>query len=161
MSDNGELLKDACDQVINDPALRAEIDPRTEEVIRTHCNEGALLVAQAMGCDEFNTDGDPLMADQMIELMQTNASGRWKVGTGSEAAIHALGGGLAFAAKTSHELSEAHGHIAAVYPVGMQYSGSLKHDVPLCANVGKQNAEEKVSQAFPPSKGEPSYYLWS
>ena len=153
---SGELLKDACDQVINDPDLQPSNGV-------THCNAGALLVAQAMGCEEFNSpDGEePLLADAMILLMQMNVSGLWSMVSGSDATIHALGGGLAFAAMSSAELGEEHGHLATIYPTGMQYSPSLKHDVPLVANCGKRNGEEKVSEAFPVAHGEPSYYKWA
>lgn len=161
MSDNGELLKDACDLVIHDPKLEPEFDPKTGKILVTHCNEGLLLVAQAMDCHEFDTEGEPLMADEMIALMERNESGCWSTGSSSEAAIHALSGGLAVAAKTSEELDEAHGHVAVVYPAAQQRSGSWNKDVPMCANVGKRNGEEKVSEAFPVSKGEPVYYLWT
>ena len=154
----GELLKDACDQVINDPDLAPEIGPDGHVTV-THCNAGALLVAQALSCHEFDTDGEPLMADEMIALMERNESGKWSTGTGSEATIHALSGGLGFAAKTSAELGEAHGHIAAIAPLGMQ--AGHWGEVPMVANCGKQNGEERVSQAFPISRGEPTYFLWN
>lgn len=162
MSDAGELLRDACDQVIHDPDLAPKMDPLTEKVVETHCNQGALIVAQAMGCHEFDTPvgTDPMTADQMVSLMVSNESGRWSAVSGSDAAIHALGGGLCFAAMSSEQLEEAHGHIAAVYPVGMQASGSLKRDVPMVANVGTCQAEERSSSAFPVSRGEATYYAW-
>jgi len=75
------------------------------------------------------------------------------------AAAHALGGGLAFAAMSSGQLGEAHGHITAIFPAPMQFSGSLNKNVCMVANVGKQNGEEKVSQAFPVALGEPDYFL--
>lgn len=161
--DNGELLMDACNQVIHDLDLAPEKDPVTDKIVKTHCNAGALLVAQAMGCHEFDAaeGADPLLADELVWVMRTNASGKWTKVTGSEATIHALGGGLGFAAMTAAELGEAHGHIAAIYPVGMQMSGSLKKDVPMVANVGMDQGEEKVSKAFPVSKGEPDYFIWT
>ena len=161
MSDNGELLKDACDQVIHDPMLAPEKDA-LGHVVTTHCNEGALLVAQAMGCLEFDTPegAEPMLADAEIYFMIENASGRWRLVSGSAATIHALGGGLAFAAMTSSELGEKHGHIAAIYPVGMGFSQSLRRDVPYCANIGTCQKEELVSMAFPVSKGEPQYYVY-
>lgn len=163
MSDAGEMLKDACDQVIHDSDLAPEKDPYTGKIVKTHCNQGALLVAQAMGCNEFDTapGEEPMMADAMVALMAENASGRWRVVDGPQASIHALSGGLCFAAMTSEQLDEAHGHICAVYPVGMQSSGSLGHDVPMVANVGVCLAEEKSSQAFPVLRGEATYYAWS
>ena len=159
--DNGELLMDACNHILRDPALAPEFD-KAGKLLKTHCNRAALLVAQALGCDEFESSGrDPLLADQMIEVMALNESGKWKRATGSEATIHALSGGLAYAAKTSEELGAAHGHIAVIYPVGMQKSGSWKADVPVLANVGKENREMKTSEAFPVLRGQPSYFTWT
>lgn len=161
MTMDGELLKDACDQVMHDSSLAPKKD-KSGKIIETHCNEGALLVARAMGCREFEVaDGEEeLMADAMCQLMSDNVSGNWEKVDGSTATLHALSGGLGFAAMSSYELGEAHGHIAAIYPVGMQESGSLGHDVPMVANVGVCLAEEKSSQAFPVSKGEANYYIF-
>lgn len=150
------MLKDACDQVINDKDLQPKINSKGQITV-THCNEGAHIVAQAMGCHELGG----LMADDQHALMIANVSGCWKKVTGQEATIHALSDRLAFAAMSSIQLGETHGHIAAIYPVGMQWSGSLKKDVPMVANIGKENKEEKVSQAFPVSKGEPDYFTWT
>ncbi len=162
MSDSGELLRDACDQVIHDPNLAPLVDALSNKVIETHCNQGALLVAQAMGCHEFDpAEGEDLKtADEMVLHIVSNDSGRWSLVDGSTATIHALSGGLGFAAMDSARLKEAHGHIAAIYPVGMQKSGSLQKDVPMVANVGKCNGEEKASSAFPVRIGEPSYFIW-
>lgn len=148
--DPGEILKEVCDRIIHDPKLAPGVGV-------THCNEGARIVAQALRCPEF--DDESLLADDMYNLMKSGP--RWAKVTGSDATIHALGGGLAFAALSSHRLGEAHGHLACIYPVGMQYSGSFKKDVPMVANVGRQNGEEKVSQAFPVTKGEPDYFIYS
>ena len=148
--DNGEKLKEICDEVIADQSLR----PANGQ---TFCNFGAERIAAAMGCDELNG----YMADEQYQIMDSNASGCWAKVTGSEATLHALDGGLAFAALPSHRLHEAHGHIAAVYPAGMQYSGSLGRDVPMVANVGKMDAEEKASAAFPVAEGEPDYFTWT
>jgi hypothetical protein len=150
----GEVLKAACDAVIADEDLAPK---RVDGVLVTHCNEGAEKVAEKMGCTELSG----YMADEQYQIMATNESGRWMKVTGSEATIHALGGGLAFAAMPSQRLGEAHGHIAAIYPAGMQYSGSLGKDVPMVANVGVQDREEKASEAFPVAKGEPDYFIWS
>lgn len=149
MTDQGAVLKDICDEILRDEAF----DP---EAGKTHCNQAARRVAQAMGCHDF--DDETLLADMMCDVMASGS--RWSSVSGSDATIHALGGGLAFAAMASHRLGEAHGHIAAIYPVGMGYSGSFKKDVPYCANVGKRNNLEKVSAAFPVAKGEPDYFTW-
>ena len=153
--DRGQSLKDICESVVSD----SDFAPSGG---KTHCNAASLLIAQTMGCAEFDhgIGEEPLLADAMIGLMESNSSGKWKAVNGSQAAIHALGGGLAFAAKPSFALGDAHGHIAAIFPLGMQWSNSLKKDVPLVANVGRLNGILKVSQAFPVAKGEPSYFIW-
>lgn len=143
-------LQYICDEVIADPALEPVGGI-------TFCNEGARRVAQALGCPDFDDEG--LLADDMCDIMA--AGGRWTRVEGGEATDHALSGGLAFAAMSSSRLGEAHGHIAAIYPAPMEYSGSLARLVPMVANVGKQDREEKVSAAFPVSKGEPDYFIWS
>lgn len=154
MIDKGEALKDACDMVIADPELETK---RVDGVLVTHCNQGAEMVAEAMGC----TDLSGYDADEQYQILSADTSGRWKKVEGSEATIHALDGGLGFAAMPSHRLGEKHGHIAAIYPAGMQASGSLGKDVPMVANVGKQDREEKVSEAFPVKMGEPDYFIWN
>lgn len=152
MSDQADVLKDACDSTLADP----ELAPRNVDGgLVTFCNKGAERIAEAMGC----TDLCAMMADEQYEVLA--AGGRWTKVSGSEATIHALGGGLAFAAMSSARLGEAHGHIAAVYPIGMQASGSLGHDVPMLANVGKNVGVMKSSAAFPVAAGEADYFIWS
>ena len=48
------------------------------------------------------------------------------------------------------------------YSVGMpmQFSGSLNKKVPMVCNIGRTDADEKESVAFPVDKGEPSYFIW-
>lgn len=148
-------LKAACDEIVSDPNLQPVKDS-SGKIVETHCNLGAMRVARAMGCDEL----DNLMADQQYEVMSDNATKRWAKVDGMTASAHALAGGLSFAAMTSEQLGETHGHIAAVYPAQMQESPSLGKEVPLVANVGKTDAEEKESAAFPVADGEPDYFIW-
>lgn len=124
----------------------------------THCNQAARKAAQFFGCHEF--DDPAMLADDMISTMESNASGKWQVNDGPRAVLQALNCGLAFAAMTSKELGEAHGHIAVIAPLTPQYSGSLGRDVPMIANVGARNGMIKVSEAFPVAKGEPRYFRW-
>ena len=154
--DPGEVLKEVCDEIVADKSLQPVKDS-AGKIIETHCNFGAERVAVAMGCHEL----DGINADAQYRVMDANESGRWRKVSGSEATIHALGGGLAFAAMTSEQLKEDHGHIAAIYPAGMQWSGSLAKDVPMVANVGKFDREERASEAFPVEFGEPDYFIWS
>ena len=51
--------------------------------------------------------------------------------------------------------------MAIVFPIGMQFSGSLKRDVPLLANIGKTVGVMKSSAAFPILDGEADYFTWS
>ncbi len=150
-----EALRNACDQITHDPALAPERN-NVGAIVKTHCNEGAQRVANALGCKEL----DGLMADGQYKIMDENRSGNWLKVIGSTASLQAQMGGLAFAAMTSAQLGEQHGHIAAIYPAPMEKSGSLGHPVPLVANVGKTNAEEKEGAAFPVAKGEADYFVW-
>lgn len=161
MGDEGETLKSICDKVLRDPELAPLRDKKTGKITATHCNTSSLLVAVTMGCLEFSSAGESLLADAMVAVMRENRSGCWKKVDGSTASIHALSGCLAFAAMSSEDLKEAHGHIAPLYPVGMQFSGSFKKDVPMVANVGIVQELETVSRAFPVTRGEPSYFTWT
>jgi len=161
--DPGAVLKAACDSVLSDKTLCPEY--KDGKLIKTFCNIGARKIAQAMGCSEL--DSPEATADVMCAIMQKNESGRWKKVSGADATIYALSGVLCFAAMPSERMKEAHGHIAAVYPVGMQPSGSLGHDVPMLANIGKQNWKDgkpnppiKSSEAFPVSFGEADYFAY-
>lgn len=150
MSDQGAVLKAACDTALANPAFQ----PKNGN---TFCNFAVEQIAGALGCHEL----DGLMADDIYQLMASNASGRWKKVSGSDATIHALDGGLAIAGLPSQRLNEARGHVAVVAPVGMQFSGSLKHDVPVLANLGKTVGYMKSSAAFPILDGEADYFTWS
>ena len=149
-------LKAACDSVINNPALAPGNG-------KTHCNAGALETAQAMDCHEFDVEegAEPLIADEMYTIMSMNKSSRWTKVDGATAVEHALAGGLGYAALPSGRLHEEHGHIATIYPTPMEFSGSLGKEVPVVANVGVTDAEEKESLAFPVKYGEPDYFIFS
>lgn len=149
MIDPGATLKAICDEVLADPELRPSNGT-------THCNQAARKISHAMNCFDF--DDLSLTADFMYHIMANG--GKWSKVNGSEATIHALGGGLAFAALSGLQLNEKHGHLAAIYPLGMGYSVSLKKDVPMIANVGRTVGLIKVSGAFPVSLGEPDYFCY-
>ena len=150
MADPGAVLKEACDAALANPAFQPANGV-------THCNQGVIFIAGALGVHEL----DGLMADEQYQIMASNASGHWKKVSGSDATIHALSGGLAIAGLPSQRLKEAHGHVAIVFPIGMQFSGSLKRDVPLLANIGKTVGVMKSSAAFPILDGEADYFTWS
>ncbi len=144
--DKSQVLKDACDAVLDDPDLRPAGGV-------THCNQAVTRVAAALGYNGFAG----LLADEIVDLMAH--SDAWEVATGSEAAIYALSGGLAVAGMSSARMGETHGHVAVVYPLGMGRSGSLGHDVPTVANVGKFVGICLSSEAFPVAVGEADYYI--
>lgn len=143
-------IKDVCDQAMANPKFQPKKGT-------TYCNMAVQFIADAMGCQEL----DGLMADEIYQVMKTNASGKWKNVEGSDATIWALSNGLSIAAMSSQDLGEAHGHVAVVYPLGMEGSASLGHDVPMVANVGKSVGVMRSTQAFPVSKGEARYYTYA
>ena len=143
-------IKALCDAALSNPAFQ----PKNGV---THCNQAVNQVASAVGCLEFVG----LMADEIYQTMVTNASGKWAKLGGSDATIWALSNGLAIAAMPSQRLGEAHGHVAVIYPQGMEGSASLGHDVPLVANVGKTVGVMKSSGAFPVAKGEADYFTYA
>ena len=69
---------------------------------------------------------------------------------------HASRGGFAFAGKKG----EKHGHVAAVFPAPLVYSGSWKRSVCLVANIGKSNGIMPLSMAFPVKDSPPEYYVY-
>ncbi len=150
-SDRGELLKLACDLALRNE----EFKPRNG---KTYCNLALRAIARAMGCMEFEARN--MLADDMCAMFDANAAGVWMRVDGAEAAVRALSGDLAIAAMSSRRLKEKHGHVAVIYPLARQYSGSLKKDVPMCMNIGRINGLMKVSQAFPVSLGEPDFFVY-
>ena len=153
MSDEGAILKAACDKALANPAYQPNADGHHE----THCNQAVMEIATELGC----VDLLHFCADEQYQIMSGNASGRWTKVQGQRAALHALDGGLAIAAMPSQRIGDAHGHVAVVYPQGMEASGSLGHDVPMLANVGKNVGVMKSSAAFPVAAGEADYFIWS
>lgn len=149
-------LKAAQAAILADQSLQPVKDA-AGRIVETHCNFGAERVAQAMGCREL----DGLKANGQCAVMLENASGLWAKAEGAAACAHAMAGGLAFAAMTAAQLGEEHGHIASISPEPMQWSGSLGRSVPMIVNIGRQDADERASMAFPVAKGEPDYFTWS
>lgn len=150
-------IKEICTKVLADPNLQPEKDERGW-IKKTKCNIAARMIAQELGCTEF--DNKNLTAEDMGQIMIKNESGKWEQAGGAKATAHALAGGLGFAFMSKALLADEHAHIAAVYPSPEGFSGSLGKTVPMVCNVGKVNKEEPSSQAFPVSKGEADYYIW-
>jgi hypothetical protein len=146
----------ACRDVVCDASLLPK-PGKGGDPGQTFCNVAAARVADALGCAEL----DGLMADKQYAVMAANSSGRWAKTGGAQAAAHALGGGLAFAAASSAMLGEEHGHICVVYASTLRWSASLGKNVPVVANVGKTCGIIRVTQAFPVKLGEPDYFTWA
>jgi hypothetical protein len=164
-------LKAAQKKVLADPSLKPANGV-------THCSQGAQIVASDMGCHELeDARGHFLLADAQYEIMSANKSGKWQKVPGCAASLWAQQGGLSFAAMTSKMLTERgaqaavkagkpippadeHGHIASISPEPMQMSGSLGYPVPMLCNIGRQDADEKESAAFPVSCGEADYFIY-
>lgn len=174
---DSDTLKKLADRLVDSPNLWPIYD-KDGKLLETFCNFSARLAAQAMLCDEFN---DPdLLADDMVSIIRLNASGKWHITTGQEAANQSIAGKLAYACQDSKTMMESHGHITLISPEAMRYSGSFEKDVPVVANIGKGDPSKalqqienhplgyqtkpnwycKTSEAFPVSKGEPLYAWW-
>lgn len=143
-------LKEILDQALANPGFK----PKNGI---THCNEALQFIATSMGCDEFKG----MIADDIYKTMVTNASGKWAKVDPSDATIWALSNGLSVAGLPSGRLGETHGHVAAVAPVGQQYSPSFKIDVPVVCNIGSTVWYMKTSEAFPVSKGMPDFFTYA
>lgn len=143
-------IKVLCDDALSNPSFQPKKGT-------TYCNLAVNSIAKGAGCNEF----DGLMADEIYQTMKTNASGKWQKLDGSDVTIWALSNGLAIAALPSQVLGEDHGHVAVIYPLGMQASASLGRDVPMVANIGKSVGVMRSTQAFPVSKGEAEYYTYA
>lgn len=125
---------------------------------RSFCNIGARRDAQFFGCHDF--DNQSLLADDMVQILKTNS--KWTpTYFGEIASKWARIGGLAFAAMSSKDLGEAHGHIAGVFPAQPFLSPSVKLLVPMLANVGAKNDIMPASECFPVDKWPLIYYLWN
>ena len=176
MKDLG-TLKAAIAAALADTKMKAEYDA-AGNLLRTHCNAGAVAVGKPMGCRELEDEsGSPICADDQYAVMAANKSGKWNKVFGAAASLWAQQGGLSYAAMTSKMLTEraaqaalaagkpfpkpdAHGHIDALSPEPMQMSGSLGHPVPMVCNIGLKNQDEKESEAFPVACGEADYFIW-
>ncbi len=161
-----DALQIACDAALANKDFRPNYT-KDGKLVATHCNQAARAIAQALGCAEL--DDSKMTADLMIAHMEANVSKKWTKVDVSTAAIRALDGKLVFAGMTGAGLGEAHGHIAAVYPLARQPSASAGMDVPMLANIGSQNWKDgkpnppiRTSEAFPVKRcGMPTFYAWA
>lgn len=138
-----EELRKTLDTIVRDPSLKAKNDGTT------FCNYGVSRAAKLFGLD---LEGK--LANQIIDLIR--ASSAWLCVSGGQASDWAQRGGLGLAVMPG----EPHGHVATLYPAPMQVSTSLNREVPVLANVGKNNGIMRASQAFPVAQGEPAYHIY-
>ena len=126
-------LKAACDKAVTEPAFQPH---KTEwGTLETHCNQAVVEIAGEMGIEI-----PLLLANELCDLFAE----KWeKVSPGNAVQIAMLGG-IAVAAKKFTD----HGHVAIIYPVQMQHSETYCQNVPVVANVGKENRVMRVSEAF-------------
>lgn len=118
----------------------------------TYCNLAFISVAAEFGCYDFD---NTMLANRIIDIIEQSNS--WfREFRGDLAAKYANRGYFGVACKHY----PIHGHIAVIAPMDMEYSGSLKKNVPIVANVGKTNGYMRISLAFPPEGGEPEYYFY-
>ena len=144
MRDRKELLE-ACRSAIE------EYPPKKNdkgEVIETYCNWALRDIALTVGCGELRDK----TANQIHKHALNNPQ-LFIQDSGERAAAHAMRGGFAFASQTA----DIHGHVAAVAPMEMEFSGSWNKKVPVLANVGKENGMLRSSKCF---RTEPTYFLW-
>jgi hypothetical protein len=148
---NGQRLKDILDVVRAQPDLEPVFDD-AGKLVRSYCNIAIDRVMGIMGTPRIvnHVNGQPLLANDMIDCME-NSETRFTKVTGDVACARASQGILVIAC----QCEALRGHVAAVYPAPMEYSGSWKKDVPLLSNVGKKNDVMRASQAF---RVEPAYY---
>ena len=129
---NIERLKTLCDEAVTNQAFA----PRDG---KTYCNFGARFIAEGMGFFGFPANA---LANDMVGFLACCPG--WNEDTIERAHRHAICGGLAFLALEDHP----HGHIAAVYPAPMEDSVTWGEQVPMLANVGRENGIMKTSKVY-------------
>lgn len=124
---------------LNQAILRAyerpEYKPKIAngKIVETYCNAAARDVAGYMGCHDFSG----LNADAQCKVMRESKD--WREVQIKDAQYMANQGSLVFAALSSNELMETHGHICVIRPGEMIWSSHWNMEVPSCMNVGGQN----------------------
>lgn len=154
---NAVDLKQILDTVRQQEDLKPVVDEQGH-VLKTFCNIGLDRILGLYGAPRLvNEKGAPLMANDMVEFMQ-NSPSLWTEVTGEVACARASQGILVVAAQAN---DSGHGHVAAVYPVPAEHSGSWGKDVPLLNNIGRPNKKGEANQVWKASlcfRTEPKYY---
>lgn len=118
---------------------------------RTFCNLALIAYAHTFGITCF----DDKLANDICITASDHPD--FRIETDPERIMkHAANGGFAFAGKKA----QPHGHVAAVFPGPLVYSGSWKMSVPVLANVGRKNGLMPTSMAFPVKDGPPYFFVY-
>jgi hypothetical protein len=142
---NATRLKEILDRVRQQPDLA----PRKDGT--TFCNIALDRILGLYGAARMTAPKNvPLMANDMVDFMRNNPQ-LWVPVNGDVACARASQGVLVVAAQQA----DGHGHVAAVYPAPMEYSGSWNKEVPMLNNIGKKNAVMRASMCF---HAEPEYF---
>lgn len=137
-------LRDLCDKVMADPALR----PNQPEEGMTHCNAAVYAICFPYGYDFYNkTRKDLMLANEIFYWLKEN----WQQVDGETANKIANSGNIAIAAQQG----KPHGHVSVLYPGAMVYSSKWQKECPVLANVGERNGVMGANWAF---KKEPYYF---
>lgn len=142
------VLKKVMDDAVNAP----ELQPSKGQ---TFCNIGAFRIAKDLGYNYFWDEAKvrPMLANECVDFMEKNPALFSKLFNPLTAWDMANNGYLVFAALKD----VPHGHIVAVYPSQeMVTSGKWDCQVPLVANIGKENKVCGTNYAF---KEIPNFYL--
>ena len=157
------LLASVQDQVWADPRWKASFDPVTK-IETTHCNQGALAVANGVGCHEFDppSGGDPYTADQLWYFFQRVTSNFLEKNL---ADVHDLvqAGSLVYAVCPFWLLNEGHGHVVSLTPGDAVKSESLNLWVPVCLNISTvvlSGRSVGINWAFPMKRITPKFFAW-
>lgn len=132
-------------------AVRAQPDLAPRDG-KTFCNIALDRILGLYGATRLtDAAGHVLCANDMVDRMRASLR-LWTPVSGEVATARASVGTLVVAAQGN---PCGHGHVAPVYPAGMEKSGSWGKFVPVLSNVGVKNAILRASQCF---AKEPLYY---
>jgi len=121
---------------------------------KTYCNIGIHRILGLLGVPQMinKLTLQPLLANDMCDCLR-NSTSRWLKVDGDAATARAVKGLLVLACQKA----DGHGHIACVYPLPAEYSGTWAKYAPMLNNIGRKNAIMRSSLCF---RTEPDYYAY-
>lgn len=146
----GRLARNAC-------FVKADITG--DGVAETFCNNFVQVVAVALGCDDLSQDGGTaLAAYHQINAMR--GSPAW-ADLGQDAETAQAWANAGYLVVAAHQTSpRVPSHVAIVMPGQAQLSGKHGHLMPMGANVGRSNFDDRhLGWAFTHAEC-PLYYGW-